>query len=102
MLVSIVSTDEEKKFNIVKHVLEYLKPYMNLELYQYEKKQEVAKESEYVINNSAFEYQSKLGRSTGVAQSPKWVRDALEKHFEELETCKPKPVVWSKDSDELG
>ena len=54
------------------------------------------------ILNTAFEYQSRIGRATGKAQSPKWVRDALTKHFAELEKRKPKKVVWSQDTSILG
>lgn len=94
---------EFKDVEIVKNVVEYMKPYMNLELYKYEKDQENGvKEEGGDILNTAFEYQSRIGRATGKAQSPKWVRDALIKHFAELEKRKPKKVVWSQDTSILG
>jgi hypothetical protein len=96
----MVSDEETKKFDLMKSVLEYLKPYMNLELYQYEKKQEGS--SGNTIVNSAFEYQSKIGRATGVMQSPKWVRDALAAHDAKIKQQEKKMVITSDDPNELG
>jgi len=98
-----VSDKEIKDIEIVKSVTEYMKPYMNLDLYKYEKDQENGTREEHgYILNTAFEYQSRIGRATGKAQSPKWVRDALVKHFAELDKRKPKKVVWSQDTSILG
>lgn len=89
--------------DLVKDVMEYMKPYMNLELYKAEKDSEKGdSEPDGMIRNTAFEYQSKVGRATGKAQSPKWVREALAKHFATLEARKPKKVVWSDDPAVLG
>lgn len=100
ILLSFVNDDEVRKFDVVKSVLEYMKPYMNLELYVREK--DIGKDDGKTITNTAFEHQSKVGRATGVAQSPKWVREALAKHFAELKNRQPKKVVWSDDTSILG
>jgi len=89
--------------DLVKDVLEYLKPYMNLELYKVEKNAEKGESaSDGMIKNVAFEHQSKVGRATGKAQSPKWVREALARHFAMLKEREPKKVVWSDDPSILG
>lgn len=102
ILLSFINDKEAKDFDVVKHVIEYLKPFMNLELYKWEKEQESGKSESDMITNVAFEYQSKVGRATGKAQSPKWMREALSKHFAALDARKPKKVVWSEDPSILG
>ena len=102
ILLSFISDKEVKDVDTVKIILEYMKPYMNLELYKYEKDQESGAKNDREIVNVAFEYQSKVGRATGRAQSPKWVREALLKHFAQLDARKPKKVVWSQDPSTLG
>jgi hypothetical protein len=99
ILLSMIDDNETKQFDMVKAILEHIKPYMNLDLYRYEKGEDKKDES---IKNVAFEHQSKVGRATGIAQSPKWVRDALKHHFAEIEKRKPKKVVWSDDPSILG
>jgi hypothetical protein len=91
---------------MAKSILEYMKPYMNLELYQYEKESEKTEKTEktgkYEHHNAIFEYQSKVGHATGKAQSPRWFREALAKHFAEIEARKPKKMILSNDPNILG
>jgi hypothetical protein len=101
MLLSFINEDEAKQFDMVKTVLEYMKPYMNLELYKYEKESQ-NKTPDGTVVNAVFAYQSKIGHATGKAQSPLWMRKALAQHFAEVEARKPKKVIWSDDPNILG
>lgn len=109
---------------MVKMVLDHMKPYMNIELFQLEH-QEKNKEEEgkqhlgaaqqpqvgtgtrepksgTVVENALFQYQSKIGHATGKAQSPLWFREALAKHIAAIEARKPKKMYLSADPNVLG
>lgn len=80
-----------------------MKPYMNIELYQleHEDKNE-SKRKNTVVENALFQYQSKVGRASGKAQSPRWFREALAKHLAEVEARTPKKAYLSDDPNVLG
>jgi hypothetical protein len=91
--------------------MDYLKPYINPEMFKYEydldKKKKEVKESDGTLEyeehlNSEFDRQSKIGRATGKIQSSKEIREAIAQFQVQLDQNKRHWKISSDDPSVLG